>query len=152
MEAIQYRPIGIIHSPWSKRDDVPIQPVAAHGNKGTIELLPDFEEGLADLEGFSHIVLLYHFHLSEGFSLKTVPRHDHHLRGVFATRSPRRPNPIGLSIVKLERVERTTLYISDLDIMDGTPLLDIKPYVPSIFRQRGVRLGWLAEIDKESEY
>jgi len=151
MKTVSYRPVGIIHSPWNNQDDVPIQPVVAHGTGGTVELLPEFKDGLADLEGFSHIVLLYHLHLSEGFSIQTIPQFDHHLRGVFATRSPRRPNPIGLSIVSLDRIENTTLYVSNIDIVDGTPLLDIKPYIPSLSRQRGVRIGWLADIFKESE-
>jgi len=143
---IQYKPIGIIHSPWSNPDEVPIQPLVAHGTGGTVELLSEFEDGLDDLEGFSHIILLYHFHLSEGYSLKTIPQHDHHLRGVFATRSHRRPNPIGISTVKLDRIENTTLYVSSLDIVDKTPLLDIKPYIASLSRQHGVRLGWLADL------
>ena len=101
MKTVSYRPVGIIHSPWTNQGDVPVQPAAAHGAGGTIELLPEFKDGLADLNGFSHVVLIYHLHLSDGFSLQTVPRLEHHLRGIFATRSPRRPNPIGLSIVIL---------------------------------------------------
>ncbi len=148
MKTVSYQPIGIIHSPWNKQGDVPIQPVMSHGTEGTVELLPEFKDGLLDLEGFSHVVLLYHLHLSDGFSLQTIPQFDHNLRGVFATRSPRRPNPIGLSIVRLDRIQNTILYVSNIDIIDETPLLDIKSHIPSVSRQRNVRIGWLADIDK----
>jgi len=122
---------------------VPIQPKAAKGVKGTIELFDEFKEGLADLDGFSHIILTYHFHLSEGYSLKVKPFLEDTLRGLFSTRAPRRPNPIGISVVPLNRIDGATLYISNVDIVDGTPLLDIKPYVPEFDRQADIRIGWL---------
>jgi tRNA-Thr(GGU) m(6)t(6)A37 methyltransferase TsaA len=122
---------------------VPIQPKAAKGVKGTVELYDEFKEGLADLDGFSHIILIYHFHLSEGYSLKVKPFLEDTLRGLFSTRAPRRPNPIGISVVPLDRIDGTTLYISNVDIVDGTPLLDIKPYVPEFDRQTDIRIGWL---------
>jgi len=142
MNTIKYTPIGIIHTPFHNTAETPPQPQIA---TGTIEILPELAEGLSDLDGFSHIVLIYHLHLSKNYSLKTVPREGHHLKGVFATRSPHRPNPIGMSVVQLDRIENTTLYISNLDIIDGTPLLDIKPYISSLDRQHDVRTGWLED-------
>jgi len=124
---------------------MPIQPSGAKGIKGTVELLPEYAEGLQDLEGFSHVVLLCHLHLSTGYSLKVKPFLDDQLRGVFATRAPRRPNPIGLSVLRLIKIEGTILHVEDIDIVDGTPLLDIKPYVPEFEVQETVRIGWLSE-------
>jgi tRNA (adenine37-N6)-methyltransferase len=142
---ISYTPIGIIHSPFSEIKGMPIQPSGAKGIKGTIELMPEFAEGLRDLEGFSHIILIYHLHLSTSFSLKVKPFLDDQLRGVFATRAPRRPNPIGLSVVRLKEIKGNILHIEDIDIVDDTPLLDIKPYVPAFEVQEAVRIGWLSE-------
>jgi tRNA-Thr(GGU) m(6)t(6)A37 methyltransferase TsaA len=146
MKKIQYQPIGIIHSPFKDAKGMPIQPIGAKGVSGTVELRAEYEEGLKDIEGFSHIILLYHFHASKGYSLKAKPFMDDTPRGVFAMRAPRRPNPIGISTVRLEKIEGTTLYILDVDILDGTPLLDIKPYVPHFDTVQGeVRIGWLQE-------
>ncbi len=111
--------------------------------QGTVELLEEYSEGLQDLDGFSHIILLYQFHRSEGFELKVIPFLDTTQRGVFSTRVPKRPNPIGLSIVKLEKVEGRILHIEGVDILDGTPVIDIKPYVPKFDTQENVRAGWL---------
>ena len=130
MGKITYNPIGVIHSPFKDIKGMPIQPAGAKGIAGTIEIKPEYVDGLQDIEGFSHIILIYHFHLAKGYSLKVKPFLDENLRGVFATRAPRRPNHIGISVVKLVRVEDTILHIEDIDIVDGTPLLDIKPYVP----------------------
>ncbi len=143
MENIVYRPIGIIRSPFKTPRDTPIQPTAAKGIRGTVEILPEYEEGLHSLEGFSHIILLFHCHLSSGYSLKVTPFMDTTERGVFATRAPRRPNSIGLSIVKLIERKNNILYIEDVDIIDGTPLLDIKPFVPQFDVRENVRIGWL---------
>lgn len=153
---IEFRPIGIIHSPFTKLDGMPIQPPAAGDAKGTVEVFEEFRAGLADLEGFSHIALLYHFHRSHGFELGVVPFLDSRRRGLFATRAPRRPNPIGLSIVRLDRVEGCVLHVKNVDILDGTPLLDIKPYVPRFDERPGARAGWLEQageslMDKESD-
>lgn len=145
MEAIQYKPIGIIHSPFNNPRGMPIQPVGARGISGTVELQPEYEDGLKDLDGFSHIILIYHFHLSEGYSLQIRPFLDDTPRGIFAIRAPKRPNPIGISVVRLERIEGTTLHISNVDIVDGTPLLDIKPCVPDFDCLEDVRIGWLAD-------
>ena len=102
------------------------------------------------MEGFSHIILIYHFHLSQGYSLNVIPFLDDQPRGVFATRAPRRPNSIGLSVVKLDAVEEDTLKIENVDIIDGTPLLDIKPYVPEFDAQTEIKTGWLAEVKKQA--
>jgi tRNA-Thr(GGU) m(6)t(6)A37 methyltransferase TsaA len=141
---IAYRPIGVIHSPFKETAGMPIQPAAARGVRGTVEIEPEYSEGLKDLDGFSHIYLIYHLHLSKGFSLKVTPFLDYRPRGVFATRAPRRPNAIGLSVVRLVRVEGSILQIEDVDIADGTPLLDIKPYVPEFDAPEAERTGWLS--------
>jgi len=145
MKKIVYEPIGIIHSPFKDIKGMPIQPTGAKGIAGTIEIYPEFTEGLKDLEGFSHIILIYHFHLSKGYSLKVTPFMDENLRGVFATRAPKRPNPIGISVVKLRKIEGNILNIEDVDIIDGTPLLDIKPYVPEFDVQEVEKIGWLSQ-------
>ena len=143
MNEIRYKPIGIIHSPYKEPRGVPIQPTAAHNVEGTVDTFPKYAEGLKDIEGFSHVILVYHFHLSKGFSLNVKPYLDDRLHGVFATRAPSRPNPIGISIVRLTKVEGNILYIQDVDIVDGTPLLDIKPYVPEFDVRKVVKKGWL---------
>jgi tRNA (adenine37-N6)-methyltransferase len=145
LKEIRYQPIGVIHSPFKGPRGMPIQPTGAAGIAGTIELSPEYEGGLKDLEGFSHIILIYHFHLSTGFSLLVKPFLDDTLRGLFSTRAPRRPNPVGLSIVRLVKVQGFTLHIENVDIVDGTPLLDIKPYVPELDGIRAERTGWLSE-------
>jgi tRNA-Thr(GGU) m(6)t(6)A37 methyltransferase TsaA len=144
MREIKYKPIGVIHSPFKDVEGVPIQPTGAQGVEGTVEVFPEYCAGLKDIEGFSHIILLYHFHLAKGYSLDVKPFMDDESRGVFAMRGPARPNPIGISAVRLVKVEGCTLHIEDVDIVDSTPLLDIKPYVPD-FDWRGVeRIGWLS--------
>ena len=141
---IIYRPIGVIHTPFQDLSDMPIQPSSAEGVKGSVVLDPKFEPGLQDLEGFSHLVLLYHFHRAGKAHLRVRPFLDEEKRGVFATRAPRRPNGIGLSVVKLLNVKGNVLEIQNPDMMDGTPLLDIKPYVPEFDQVDEVRIGWLA--------
>ena len=143
MHEIKYKPIGIIHSPFKEPKGTPIQPAGAKDIEGTIEVFPEYAEGLKDVEGFSHIILIFHFHLSRGVSLTAKPYMDNEERGVFAIRGPRRPNPIGISIVRLVRVEENILHIKDLDMIDGTPLLDIKPYVPEFDVQEVTKIGWL---------
>lgn len=144
MERIIYWPIGIIRSPFRDIEGMPIQPLAAKGIAGTIELAPAYGAGLKDLGGFSHLILLYHFHLSEGYALQVKPFLDDCRHGVFATRAPKRPNAIGLSTVRLIRIDHCTLYLEDVDIVDGTPLLDIKPYVPAFDAHGAERIGWFA--------
>jgi tRNA-Thr(GGU) m(6)t(6)A37 methyltransferase TsaA len=149
---IRYMPIGIIHSPLKEPRDAPIQSALASDIEGTVDIFPEYAEGLSDLKGFSHIILLYHFHLSKGFSLKVKPYLDKQLRGVFATRAPARPNPIGMSIVRLIKVEGEKLSIRDVDILDGTPVLDIKPYVPAFDFRNTDKIGWLSgKIDELPE-
>jgi tRNA (adenine37-N6)-methyltransferase len=149
MPEIIFKPIGIIHSPFAQPQGAPIQPPAAANVPGTVVIFPEFQEGLQDLEGFSHLFLIYHFHLSNHYTLKVKPFLDDTKRGVFATRAPARPNSIGLSVVRLDRVEGNTLDILDVDIVDGTPLLDIKPYIPAFDLRTEARSGWFASnLDK----
>ena len=143
MQEICYQPIGIIHSPFHEPKGVPIQPSAAQDIEGSIEIFPEYQKGLQDLDGFSHIILLYHFHLAKPGPLLRKPFMDAQARGIFAIRGPSRPNPIGLSIVKLLKVEKGRLQIQDVDIVEGTPLLDIKPYVPAFDARPASRIGWL---------
>jgi len=144
MNGIHYLPIGIIRTPFKEIAGMPIQPKGAEGIAGSIELEQRFAGGLKDLDGFSHLILLYHFHLIEGYSLEVKPFLDDQVRGLFATRSPKRPNPIGLSIVRLIGIEANTLHIEDVDMIDGTPLLDIKPYVPEFDSRETERIGWVS--------
>ncbi len=144
MDKIQYTPIGVIRSPFKSIEGMPIQSAAAKGVAGSVELHETFADGLHDLEGFSHIILIYHFHRSRGYALHVKPFLDNQLRGVFATRAPRRPNAVGISIVRLVNVEGPVLHIVDVDILDETPLLDIKPYVPIFDVRKAVKTGWLS--------
>lgn len=145
MTGITFTPIGTVHSPFRDPRDMPIQSIGARGVRGTVELDPAYAPGLKDLTGFSRIILLYHFHRTEGYALEVVPFLDKVPHGVFATRAPRRPNAIGLSILKLVAVEGPTLTVEDVDILDGTPVLDIKPYVPAFDAFPNERAGWLAK-------
>ncbi len=139
------KPIGIVHSPFAAPEGTPIQPAFASDAPGTVEIYPEYAAGLRDLDGFSHIVLLYFFHRSEGWRPLVRPFMEEVEHGVFATRAPRRPNPIGLSVVRLERVEGATLHIRGIDVVDGTPLLDIKPHVPDFEPGGDCRYGWIGE-------
>jgi len=140
---ITYKPIGVIRTPFKESRGTPIQPTGAIGVDGVVEVFPEHAPGLKDLEGFSHVILLYHFHLSRRHSLTVRPYLDKEERGVFATRFPGRPNPIGLSVVRLVGIEGHIVRIMDVDIVDGTPLLDIKPYVPAFDHRDDVRIGGL---------
>lgn len=142
---ITLTPIGIIRTSFTRLEGMPIQPAGAAGAKGTVVVNDSLREGLADLDGFSHIVLLYCFHASRGYDLEVVPFLDDCSRGVFATRAPRRPNPIGLSVVRLDRIDGHILHVRDIDVLDGTPLLDIKPYAEEFNPGGDIRSGWLAE-------
>ena len=143
---IECRPIGFIHSPFKEKQGMPIQPTRGRGVRGTVEIMPEYADGLADLDGFSHVVLIYHFHRSQGFDLRVTPFLDTQKRGLFATRAPRRPNAIGLSVVRLLAIEGNLITVQDIDMLDGTPLLDIKPYVPEFDIRAEVREGWLAGV------
>ncbi len=138
---ISMHPIGIIRTPFTEKSETPIQ--ASRSNaKGVVEVFPEYADGLQDLEGFSHIILLYAFHELNGYSLLVKPFLDDQLRGLFATRYPARPNPIGLSVVRLIARKNNLLQVEGMDMLDGTPLLDIKPYVPDFDVRAGTRTGW----------
>ena len=142
---MELRRIGTIHSRFKQAEGTLLQPVFAEEEAGTIELLPEFVEGLSDLAGFERIWLLYWFHLAPPSRLRVVPFRDTVERGVFASRSPCRPNPIGLSCVRLHGIERNVLFIGGVDILDGTPLLDIKTYVPEYDSFPNSQAGWLSQ-------
>ena len=143
MNLIQYRPIGTIHTPYKSPAGTPIQPPASKGVEADVEVFEKYAEGLTDLGEFSHIYLIYHFHLSKKFSLKVRPFLDDESHGLFATRAPSRPNAIGLSIVDLIGKEKNTLRVKNIDILDGTPLLDIKPYIPGFDIRKVHKIGWM---------
>jgi tRNA-Thr(GGU) m(6)t(6)A37 methyltransferase TsaA len=145
---IEYRPIGTVHSPFRSPDGMPVQASRSENAPGTVVLNEEFKEGLTDLDGFSHIVLVCHLHLSRPFKLKVTPFLDDVPHGLFATRAPARPNPIGVSVVALEKIEGNTLYIRGVDLIDGTPLLDIKPWVGEFDEPVETRFGWLGEARK----
>lgn len=143
MGRIEFRTIGEIRSPFASPEGVPIQPAGAAGIRGRVVLDPAYQAGLQDLAGFSHIHLLYFFHLARPFSLKVTPFLDTVERGLFATRAPARPNAIGVSVVRLIAVSGNVLEVEDIDVVDGTPLLDIKPYVPQFDARPAGRIGWM---------
>lgn len=153
MNSVEYNPIGTIYSPHKELHGMPIQPVGAKGVKGRIELNKELEAGLKDLDGFSHIILIYDLHLCNNHSLRVKPFLDKVERGIFATRAPKRPNSIGLSVVRLEKIEGNILHISNVDVHDKTPLLDIKPYIPDFDATEGekLELGWYADKHDEAK-
>jgi tRNA-Thr(GGU) m(6)t(6)A37 methyltransferase TsaA len=142
-DEVIYKPIGVIRTPFKTRENMPIQPSGGRDIEGVAVLREDLAEALDDVDGFSHIYLIYHLHRSIGYSPKVVPFLDTAKRGVFATRAPRRPNAIGISVVRVERIEGNKVYFRDVDILDGTPLLDIKPCVREFDSGRRMRIGWL---------
>jgi len=140
---VVYKPIGIIHSPFNNLEEMPIQPSSDASRPGTVEIYPEFVEGLKDLEGFSHLYLIYHLHKVNKSRLVVTPFLDKEPHGIFATRAPSRPNPIGLSLVKIVGLEGNLIHVDQVDVLDGTPLLDIKPYVPEFENVDFVQIGWL---------
>lgn len=141
------RPIGLVRSPYQDRAQVPKGPGAEHRAEGTLELRPELEPGLADIEGFSHLFVLWVFDRATGFDLVAkVPLDEEVPHGVFASRSPRRPNPIGLSVVELLRREGPRLFVRGLDMLDGTPILDVKPYLSGVAPE-ALRRGWVSEAE-----
>ena len=144
MVNMEFKPIGTVHSPYKEKTDAPIQPKFSEEH-GQIEIFPEFTDGLKDLEGFSHIWVLFVFHKSEGFKLQVKPYLDDVERGVFACRTPRRPNPIGMSLVKLENRKDNILNVKGLDMLDGSPVLDIKPYIGEFDELSDVKIGWLQD-------
>jgi len=141
---MSFVPIGVIHTPFKVAKGTPIQPAAGRDIEGTVELFAEFIPGLKDIEGFSHIILIYYFHKAKRTaSLRSKPFLDNKVHGIFAIRAPTRPNQIGISVVRLLKVDGGVLHIRDIDILDGTPLLDIKPFFPDFDRKQKVRIGWL---------
>ncbi|MFH0957470.1 MAG: tRNA (N6-threonylcarbamoyladenosine(37)-N6)-methyltransferase TrmO [Pseudomonadota bacterium] len=147
---IKYCPIGIIKSPFKEIDGMPIQPLGAGGIRGEAEIFPEYEKGLQDIDGYSHLILIYHLHLCKGMELLIKPFLEDKLHGVFSTRAPNRPNPIGISVVKLVSVQANRLIIEDVDILDQTPLLDIKPFVSSFDNRYETKDGWLTARQLEA--
>lgn len=152
METLTLTPVGIVHTPFASEEGMPLHSVAAEGVRGQIEIDPAYTPAMADLEGFSHIWVLTHLHKSRGQTLVVTPFLDTQTRGVFATRAPRRPNPIGLSLVRIERIEGNIIHILDPDMVDGTPVLDIKPYVPKYDSRTECRIGWYeGKVDRVND-
>jgi tRNA (adenine37-N6)-methyltransferase len=151
-EPIAFEPIGFIHSEHTKPSDTPIQPVFAAGCRGRAEIFPQYEEGLRDLEGFSHIHILFHLHKAGPTRLTVKPFLEDVPHGVFATCAPCRPNPIGLSLVRLIKREGNILFLDDLDILDSTPILDIKPYVSRFGKRQNTRDGWQEKVDDKTAF
>jgi len=147
MEEFRMRPIGRIHSPFQETSQIPKGMGAKHTAEGTLELFPEFEAGLQDIEGYSHLIIVWVFHKSDRFELVFTPPNDNKPHGVFSTRSPQRPNPIALTSVELVRREGRCLYLRGVDMLDGTPVLDIKPYTSSIPEEK-LHRGWLAVAEK----
>ena len=145
MDGLLFKPIGIIHSPFTDPAGTPIQPTASRGIHGQVEVFTQFTLGLKDLDGFTYIILLYHFNRVREVRLEVKPFLDDQFRGVFATRAPVRPNPIGLSVVRLVDIRDNVLEVADIDILDSTPLLDLKPYVDKFDGRSSPRQGWLEE-------
>jgi tRNA-Thr(GGU) m(6)t(6)A37 methyltransferase TsaA len=142
---ISFEPIGVIHTPFVHSEGTPIQGALRLDLEARVEVFPQYEKGLKDIDGFSHLILLYHFHLTEGYSLVACPFLDNTPRGIFSIRGPRRPNPIGMTIVNLLRVEDNILDVAGVDMVDGTPLLDIKPYFPDVDAHLSCQTGWMGD-------
>jgi tRNA (adenine37-N6)-methyltransferase len=142
----QVHPIGFVHSPFKKANGTPIQPNYAEGTEGTLEILPEYVEGLSDIEGFERIWLIYYFDRASKAKLRVVPFRDDTERGIFATRAPCRPNPIGMSVVRLLEIKGNMIRVGQIDILDRTPLLDIKPYVPQYDSFPSSRAGWVDNV------
>ena len=145
MDTIIYKPIGIIRTPFNEPKGTPIQPLGSSGEIGEIEIFKEYSEGLKDIEGFSHIILIFHMHLNKSSKLMVMPFLDTAERGVFATRAPARPNQIGFSVVELIDVNKNFLKVKGIDIINETPLLDIKPFVKAFDVRESTRNGWLEE-------
>ena len=145
-DVLEMRPIGFVKTPYSETKQIPKGCGTKHEAEGVLEVLPELEQGLTDIEGFSHLYIIWAFHKADGCSLLGTPPSDTRPHGVFATRSPRRPNPIGLTVVELIAREGTRLHVRGVDMLDGTPILDIKPYLSSIADDR-LKRGWLAEAE-----
>jgi tRNA-Thr(GGU) m(6)t(6)A37 methyltransferase TsaA len=147
-----FTPIGMLYTPYKSKSGVPIQGIFDPGSRGRAEIFEPYEPGLKDTEGFSHLILLYVFDQSEGYDLECRPYMEETLHGVFAMRAPRRPNPIGMSVVRLEKRKGNILYLSEVDMLDETPLLDIKPFVPTFDHRDKVRVGWMERTFRDGKH
>ena len=143
MKGYDFKPVGVIKTAFKQKAGTPIQGSLHPKTKGEVKIYKKYAKGLLDLDGFSHVILLYVFHKSKGYSLKQKPFLDDKEHGVFAIRSPKRPNPIGLTVVRLEKIEDNILTVYGVDMLDGTPILDIKPYIPDFDPSKKFRIGWL---------
>lgn len=148
-DEIVFRPIGIIHSPHTAVSQTPIQPIFSRDIEGTVVLNDDFVDGLDGLGGFSYIYLFFYFHQSQKTKLRLKPYLLDEEQGIFATRAPHRPNKLGMSLVRLVKIEGNVLHIKDVDVLDGTPLLDIKPFVPRFDTRENVRVGWQETVSDD---
>lgn len=152
MPVVTYNPIGgIVYSPFKKPEGTPVQSVATKDTFATIEIFPEYTEGLKDLDGFSHIYVLFHLHLAKSKSLLVIPFLDNVQHGIFATRAPGRPNSIGISVLCLEKITGNILHEKNIDILDGSPVLDIKPYIPLFDVFKTVKIGWFDKIKRKIE-
>jgi tRNA-Thr(GGU) m(6)t(6)A37 methyltransferase TsaA len=151
-EQIIFRPIGVIHSPHKEMSEIPIQPVFCNNIEGTVVVDTDFIDGLEGLQGFSHIYLFYFFHGSHNTRLRVRPYLSEQEHGIFATRAPHRPNKLGMSLVRLEGIEKNILSVKDIDVLDNTPLLDVKPYIKRFDSRENVRSGWQDDISDDMAY
>lgn len=149
MRIIEYKPIGIIHTPFKSLKDAPNQPNYNRNIEGRIEIFPEYIKGLKDLDRCSHLILIYHLHLCKGCDLVIKSHADNKPHGIFTCRASCRPNSIGISVVRLKKIEKSVIYILDVDVVDETPLLDIKPYVPSIDSHEDASVGWIKEKVKK---
>jgi tRNA-Thr(GGU) m(6)t(6)A37 methyltransferase TsaA len=152
VKTFAFKAIGVLETPYQSKAGVPIQGVFDPGSEGKAEIFEEFEPGLVDLEGFSHIIVIYVFHRSHGYDLVCRPYMEDRLHGVFAMRAPRRPNPIGFSVVRLEKRKGRILYLSEVDMLDGTPILDIKPFVPRLDHRPDVRVGWMERSFRDANH
>lgn len=150
--SITYDPIGFFHSPFDNVEGMPIQPVGGMDVEGEIEFLPEYRDGLQDLEGFSHIIVISHLHRIKACELRVKPFLDDNVHGIFATRSPSRPNPIGFSVMKLNRVTSSSIFVEGGDVVNGTPVLDIKPYVADFDIWKADRFGWFEGKSKNANH
>jgi tRNA (adenine37-N6)-methyltransferase len=149
IKEVIFTPIGIIHTSFNRLEQMPIQPTSDASGSGILEIFSEFTDALRDLDGFSHIYLIYHFHKVRQSQLMVTPFLDSKPHGIFATRAPSRPNPLGLSLVKLTRIDKNLVYVEGVDVLNDTPLLDIKPYVPEFEPIDDVRIGWLEQVKEK---
>lgn len=148
---IEYQPIGIIRTPYKSISGMPVQAALAKGATGTVELNEEYTAGLLHLDGFSHLIMIYHLHLSKGFDLQVMPFLDTRVHGVFATRAPKRPNPVGISVVKIDGISGNKIRFENADMLDGTPLLDLKPYIPEFDIHQVEKAGWMEDKSENPE-